>query len=251
MRIRYRPLLQIQRDLLDIPRGMDRFRAYLRTILTPDGKDAELVPLAAANPMAKEHVTERLDALLAMNADALAEEAAEEAAQTLEDVHATFSAATVVLDDFGGGWTNRFDCEYGSRRPDPADRRYWITGCLWSSEQPSPRLVRETIRCAVYRTAHAVRNGPPRTLADLLRQEGYALAAAGCPTPRLDPDDLAYTREILAPHLPDTDKGSLIGCLFGDPAARSLGLTRYGLTLWAGLAVALVDGLKCRGGRDN
>ena len=85
------------------------------------------------------------------------------------------------------------------------------------------------------------RHGPARTLRDMLAQEGHVLRAAGCAGPVLDAEDIAYTREVLAPFLDAGDKRTAIECLFGDEAARSLGFTPRGLSPWAGLALALHD----------
>ena len=69
------------------------------------------------------------------------------------------------------------------------------------------------------------------------------MAAAGCPGPRLDLEDLTYTREVLAPFLGATDRATVIACLFGDDAAHALGYRAHGLSPRAGLALALHDGL--------
>jgi len=67
------------------------------------------------------------------------------------------------------------------------------------------------------------------------------MALAGCSGPTLDPEDIAYTREVLIPCLDADDTRTCIECLFGDAAARTLGLTPRGLSPWAGLALALHD----------
>ena len=51
MRLDYVPLLRIQRELHDIPPGMDRFREYLRTIWSPSDEGGELIPMLLMNPM--------------------------------------------------------------------------------------------------------------------------------------------------------------------------------------------------------
>jgi hypothetical protein len=94
---------------------------------------------------------------------------------------------------------------------------------------------------AIYRAAHVHRHGPAKTLRDRMAQEGSVLVQAGCTTPTLDDDDLAYTREVLAGFLDATDMRTCIECLFGDAAARTLGMTPQGLSPWAGLALALYD----------
>jgi hypothetical protein len=75
----------------------------------------------------------------------------------------------------------------------------------------------------------------------MLRQEGEVMAAAGCAGPVLDGEELAYTREVIAPHLGATDMRTAIECLFGDEAGRTLGFTPRGLNAGAGLALALHD----------
>jgi hypothetical protein len=243
MNLDYVPLLAVQRDLYRLPRGMDRFRQYLRTILSAEHDDVDFPPLVAVNPMAKEPVAALLDELLALDADGVAARAAIAAAAELGAVGGDFKAALVVVDDAGGGWTNRYACEYTLRLVcHPPGKRFWVTGVLWSSEPASGRGVRETMRAAVYRTAHALRHGTARTLRQMLAQEGYALAHAGCTAPALDADDLAYTREVLTPLLDaEADLPTAVACLFGDAAARTLGFPPQGLSPWAGIALALHD----------
>jgi hypothetical protein len=117
-----------------------------------------------------------------------------------------------------------------------------VIGVLWSSEPASERTIRETLLAAVYRTAYMVRHGPPRTLRDILAQEGHMMAMAGCLGPTLDAEDIEYTREVLVPDLDATDKRTVMECLFGDAAGATLGFTPRGLSHWAGLALALHDG---------
>jgi hypothetical protein len=251
MNLDYIPLLPIQRDLQALPRNLERFRRYLRTI-SPDGANLELPSLVAANPMAKEHVTALLDALLALDADGVAARAGAEAGAQLSDEPGDFKVALVVVDDLMGGWTNRYAEEFHWRfqvsPPPPGELRvprwtkfYWINGILWSSEAATEQTVRAAILTAVYRAAYIQRHGPARTLRAMLIQEGAVMARAGCTGPVLDADDIAYTREVLTPFLDAQDKRTAIECLFGDAAGRTLGFTPRGLSPWAGLALALHD----------
>jgi hypothetical protein len=251
MKLDYVPLLQIQRELQGIPRGMGRFRQYLRTI-SPDGANLELPSLVAMNPMGKDHVTALLDALLALDADGVAARAVAEASARVADEPGDFKVALVIVDDLMGGWTNRYAEEFTHRfqvgPPAPADFRlprwtkhYWVNGILWSSEAAGERAVREAVLTAVYRAAYVQRHGPARTLRAMLTQEGCVMARAGCTGPVLDEEEIAYTREVLSPFLDAGDKRTAIECLFGDAAGRTLGFTPRGLSPWAGLALALHD----------
>lgn len=183
MKLDYVPLLRVQRELHGLPRGPERFRQYLRTILNADGTDLALPPLVLMNPMGKGHVADRLDVLLALDADAIAARAAEDASATLADVPGDYPAALVVADDLTGGWTNRSDYEYELRfGSGPQSKRFWgIIGVLWSSEAPTERTVREAMLTAAYRAAYVQQHGPARTLRDRLAQEGHVMGRRGGP----------------------------------------------------------------------
>src|SRR5262249_5804983 len=115
MNLTHVPLLQIQRQLQGMPRSSARFRQYLRTVLTDDRTDVKLVPLLAANPMAKDHVTKLHDVLLAMDADSIAARTSAEASKRLGDAPGDFLVGVVVVDDLMGGGTNRYDYEFTFR----------------------------------------------------------------------------------------------------------------------------------------
>ena len=244
MNLEYVPLLGVLRDVYATPRGPARFDRYLNTVLNADRTDVDLPPLLVANPMAREHVTDLLDALLALDADGLGARTVAEAAARLADEPGDYKATLVVADDLKGGWTNRYASEYDFRVGyDPHGKRFWgVIGVLWSSEPASERAVREALLAAAYRTAYIRRHGPPGTLRDILAQEGHVMAMAGCAGPTLDAEDIEYTRQVLVPYLDAADKRTVMECLFGDAAGSTLGFTPRGLSPWAGLALARHDG---------
>jgi hypothetical protein len=252
MEIEFVPLLNLQREIYSIPRGMERFRNYLRTLVDDTGDDVEFPPLVAINPMARDHVPAMIDALIALDADAIAAQALAEAAADVAE-HAgksataqKFRSSLIVIDDFNrSGWSNRFTMEYALRMGcNPQDKRFWVTGVLWSSETPpTARAVRETIQTAAYRAAYILAHGCPRNLRELLAQEGWTLARAGCTAPAAglynqvapDESEIEYTCEVLKDYLDLSSMGILIAAMFGDNAARELGYDPLGLSDWAGL----------------
>ena len=60
-------------------------------------------------------------------------------------------------------------------------------------------------------------------------------------TPTTSPIPATY----IAPLLDAEDMRTTVECLYGDPAARSLGFTPRGLTARAGLAMALAEARGC------
>jgi hypothetical protein len=239
VRLEFVPLLQVQRDLYSLPRGWERFRAYLQTMVDPETKDLKL-PLVAMNPMGKDHVPALLDQYLAFNTDKLAARVVAEAESSLSNVEGQFKVALVIADDAMGGWTNRFSSELNARfGSKPLHKRGWITGTLWTSEVPSTQAACVEALTAVYRAAHIQQHGFAATLREMMAQEGYAMAMAGCLKPSLDDDELQYTREVIAPNLDSKDYPIIITSLFGDVAAASLGYAPLGLSERAGFALAL------------
>lgn len=242
MSLEFIPLLQIQRDLYAMPRGMERFREYIKTMTDAETGDLVL-PLVAMNPMGKDHIPALLDEFIALGAERMAADAI-----TTVNAASGFSRTTalkvclVVSDDLKGGWTNRYASEFSHRIQSAAiTKRGWLTGILWTSEPASERAVREAVLTSIYRAEYLQTHAAPVTLGEMLAQEGYAMARAGCEGPVLDPDDLAYTRSVIDLHLDATDRATVIACLFGDSGAHTLGYPPQGLSDRAGLGLALSE----------
>lgn len=247
MKLEFVRLLQLQRDLHNIPRGWERFSRYLETMLNAEASDIELLPFAIVNPMGKEHVCEMLDTLLTMDASAIAAGAIANLDDRFEDLPGTFKVGLVLVDDRMGGWTNRYTTEFSTRFEIQPNLKWgWLSAVLWTSETPSPQTVRQETLAAVYRAVYVRRHGFARTLQEMLHQEGYVMAMADCREPYLEAEDIAYTREVLAPLLQSRDYPIAIAGLFGDRAARALGYPPMGLSDRAGFALALHDALQNR-----
>lgn len=241
MQVEFVPLLAKARELHDVPRGMERFQQYVATIIG-DSNDVALLPLVAMNPMGREHVAERLDQWIALDAERVAAAAALQAARELHEIAAVFKLGLVIADDLRGGWTNRYTSDFSRRFAlEAAIKRGWITAVLWVSEEPSPAMLHARVRAAIYRTAYVLRFGPARTLHAMLAQEGAATRFAGSAAPPLSAEELDYARAVIAPHRAATEWPIVLPCLYGDPAAYALGYPQLGLPEFAGFAVAQAD----------
>jgi hypothetical protein len=130
------PLLHVERKLYDVPRGRERFDAYVATMTMGTGEAA--LPLTALNPMGREHVAAAIDRMIELGIEDGASEAASEAQRRLAAVEDSLRVAVVVADDLKGGWTNRYFTEMANR----FERKYevehgWATVLFWTSEEPS------------------------------------------------------------------------------------------------------------------
>src|SRR5262245_46238917 len=120
------PMLAVQRELYELPRGHARFRKYL-AVMT-GGTDDIVLPLQAMNPMGKEHVARTLDALIAVGAEHSAADAIADVEQRLGHVTLPLRVGIVITDDVGGGWTNRELIEAQRLRsvPEATLKRGWL-----------------------------------------------------------------------------------------------------------------------------
>ncbi len=127
------PLLGVARELHRLPRGTERFRAYINAV-QPDSATI-MLPLVALNPMGKEHVAALLDRLIALEAEAVAADACAEASARLGHVPGSLKVGLVVSDDLMGGWTNRYFSEMTGRFDLTMALKYgWAVVTLWSSD---------------------------------------------------------------------------------------------------------------------
>lgn len=239
MEIEHVPLLKIARELYRTPRGFTRFREYIATLGT-DPEEMPL-PLTVMNPMAHPHVADALDALLANGADGIAALACAEAARRI-DGEPPLRCGLVVADDVMGGWTNRYLTDFNFRFGKVTQAGInWAITILWVGESYDGARVREQTLVSIYRSLYRRRNGRARSLADQMLQEGLAHHFAGAREPALEADDLAYSREVIAPIVGADGQPVQLAALFGDTAAREVGYDPLGLSTWAGIAVALDD----------
>jgi hypothetical protein len=238
-------MLRVQRDLCDIPRGRGRFLAYLQVMI--GGTNDIVLPLMTFNPAGRGRVSDKLDELLALDAEGLAGDAIEEAKRRLSGIDVAFRLGLVLADDAGGGWTNRSHVEIQNRfRSTAVLKRGWAVALAWSSEDPTAQGIRRKVLATIYRTIATWRHGEPRTLAEMMAREGHAAVFAGAFKAGLDAEEIEYTREVLRPHRDATDLTTILPCLYGDRAARVLGNDAFGLSGRAGLALALAEALDSR-----
>ena len=203
MLLEFLPTLEVHRELYSMPRGMERFRAYIARMTGGSGDLA--LPIAAMNPMGKEHMISAVEAWIACGAEEAAVEAVREAAQRFSHRPDRLRVALVLADDVAGAWTNRWTTDFAHRFESAAlYKRDFAVGLLWASEPPSAERVR-----AVVLQSYEREHGPARTLREKLEQERFASVPLGPPPP--------------AEHLDATDAPTLFACLYGDEAAKSLG----------------------------
>jgi hypothetical protein len=205
-----------------------RFKRYL-----------ELIPrcyaLVAYNPMAGPHALETTEQLLAIDAEAVALEAAREAA-SLCSYPAPITLAVVLAAP--GVWTHRLTTEIEHRTSRRPPRGHGLV-LHWSKETPTAgQIRREAIAEAVRVMAVALREGG-ESVASLLHREGLAYALAGSPYGPVTPDDEQAVGDAVEV-LGSSDKiADMAAVLYGDPAAAALGWAPAGVAEYGGYRWAI------------
>jgi hypothetical protein len=241
------PILEKLRDLYLIPRGPGRFGAYIDLAVggAQATADVALPPLVTANPMAKEHALEFVESWISLGAEEVAKTVLEEANARLKSVEfsRTVKVGLSVLDDLKGGWTNRtFNDAARFKVGETLEKTGWLSVPLWTSEMPRLEELRAVVLESVFRAAFVVQHGDPKSLREMIQQEGL-VAAFASRSLEFDREDLEYSRAVIEPHLESTHQPTVIACLYGDDAAKELGYPPLGLSKNTGFQIALADAL--------
>ncbi|MCA0351068.1 MAG: hypothetical protein LCH85_03640 [Chloroflexi bacterium] len=241
MQVEYVPSLLRQRALYDIPRGLARFEAYTASMLNAQ-RDGIDWPFAALNPMGKQHVPAHYEALLAFDAEAIAQQTLAEIQADFPPLDVALRMTLVVVDDLMGGWTQQHFTDWDYRfnlMPNP--KNTWLPVYSWTSSVPTPALIAQSIRAVLYRAAYCLIHGEARNLAEMLRQEGAVTRFAGQVLPLYEPEELNYIRELIAEHHQSTHQPTQFAVFYGDQIAATVGYPSLGLSAYAGLVVATID----------
>lgn len=99
------PLLNLQKDLYMMPKDISRFQNYLRVMLTDDRNDLKL-PLTDLNPKGNDKVLNCIQYLIDLEAETIISIKLD--GYFTFDTKISLKLSIIVVDDLGGGWTNRY-----------------------------------------------------------------------------------------------------------------------------------------------
>lgn len=235
-RITMAPTLAIMADIYELSREggprSPRFTAYVSRVEHHWG-------LSAYNPMAGQAARDTVRRLIANGAEGTALDEARILTARCE-FGEDLTIAIVVPSP--GMWTDRLATEIqhrttGTRRPAHG------TVMLWPGDALDEAHVRHECAAEVVRTMWTTCHGVPATLGGVLAREGlcYALAAeAGQQGSSTSGDhDSPAVEEAIAVLGDTTEQGEIVGVLYGDTAAATMGWSPLGLPERAGYRWAI------------
>ncbi len=224
------PIIEKMLELYQKPRNFDRFQDYLG-ILQGVTKGDLAIPISGFNPMAKEHVVEKLLELKAINAEQIIADTISELNKKgiKEGNGKVFKLSLTLADDLKGGWTNRFTTDYDSKfKLNALINRHFCTPVFWTSENFDAIVIRERTLEYAFRTVHWMSKPKPKTLQAHVEQEvfvakqiKYQSKAESCNVQQLD--------DFYKKHKETDDYSVIFNFFYGDKASEQLGFKTYGI----------------------
>jgi hypothetical protein len=142
MKFVYQPILEKMIQVYQNPRTIEgRFDNYLKVIQGGNKKDMTF-PLPFFNPMAKEHVLEKLLKLKVMNFETLMVEFCYLYSTIGQEINMYFNLA----DDISGGWTTKESTHEISLKINPFLKRNLGVLVFYSSEKITLELIKDRVK---------------------------------------------------------------------------------------------------------
>lgn len=230
------PILGVMIELYQQPLGLERFQAYLNLMLNKDRTDVDL-PIVIYNPMGKEHVLRKLEALQTLDAEALIADEIEQMNQRLARGalapmgagNATIRVAVALADDFvRNGWASRFSTDYASKfELGSLIKRNFCTPLFWTSEDYDVALLRTRAKESMYRILYQISHPVFPTIRAHVLQEAFISDHVG-PAPGEIRALSSAQADVYRQLKGATDYPSIFAFLYGDRTASEFGYAEIG-----------------------
>ena len=195
MTFKLQPILAHIKTLYQKPISVDRFQEYLG-MLQGNTKGDLALPISGFNPMAKDHILQKIEELELLDAEAIVEEAIVEVNRNLpSSVVGSAKEIIVVIniaDDLKGSWTNYYTTDFDSKfKLNAFVNRGFCVPYFWTSESYSKQLIHNRTTEYMARTHYRFNNPQPITLEDHFLQEVFVAKMINDKDLKVDHDDLA------------------------------------------------------------
>lgn len=226
------PIIDTMLDLYAKPRSKERFQEYISML--QDGKKGDLtLPIVGFNPMAKEHILQKLAELKEQKAEQIIQDTLRSINVTLteEQDQRTFKVVLNLADDLKGAWTNLYTTDYDSKfKINALVTRTFCTPFFWTSESYTEQLIRSRTLEYAFRTIYWLTNPKPKTLKDHIEQEIYVAERSKLSCSNFDTNDFELLDNFYSKYQESDDYGIIFNFLYGDNASKSLEFSTHGIT---------------------
>ncbi len=224
------PIIDTMIEFYEKPRTFERFQEYIKT-LQGDTKGDLSIPISGFNPMAKEHLLDRLKELKNLGAEQIIEEALNDLNGNIfsKSFNRNFKVAINLSDDLKGGWTNRFTSDYDSKfNINGLFSRNFCTPIFWSSENFTKDIIRERTLEYIFRTIYWLTKPKPTTLKEHLEQENF-VANQTKNKGKFQETDFKALDKFYNDNESTDNYHIIFNFFYGDRASESLAFPTYGI----------------------
>ncbi len=230
MKFKNIPVLSFIEDLYNEPISSERFKTYISKLQGETKGDLDL-PIGGFNPMAKEHVLQKIKELKNINAEKLIKEVTENLNTKYENQNSEVIKIVLNLaDDLKGGWTNRYTTDFDSKfKLNALVTRKFCTPYFWTSENYNAAIIKQRTLEYVYRTIFWLNNSKIQTLEDYVNQEIFVKQRTTSII-QIDKDKkYDFIKVFYEEHKEKGDYSILFNFFYGDHASASLNYPQYGI----------------------
>jgi len=239
MKFQLRPIISEMKELYLKPISRDRFKEYIAKL--QDNKSDLKLPISGFNPMAKEHVIQKLEELELLDAETIMDSTIKEFNESLdENSEVEIMVVLNLADDLKGAWTNFYTTDYDSKfKLNGIVNRRFCTPFFWTSEALTRELIKRRTKEYLNRTVYWLNNSKPKTLEEHIAQEIYVCSnsldgKSENIASQFDKIDTYYLE-----NKDSEDYDLIFNFLYGDAASENLGFKKYGMNGKTGLDYAI------------
>ncbi len=230
MKFHLKPILSEIKHLYSQPVSIDRFKQYISKLQGGTKGDLAL-PIGGFNPMAKEHILQKISELVDLEAERIIEEIIKEFNANLDSSHP--EEITVVLniaDDLKGGWTNFFSTDFDSKfKINALVNRNFCAPYVWTSESYTRELIKRRTLEYLNRTFYRIKKPQPKTLEEHLEQEVFSATSENGSYQDYNEASFKKIESYYEENRQSEEYDRIFNFFYGDKGSESLGYKKYGM----------------------
>ena len=228
MYFQLRPILSEIKALYQTPITPNRFKEYIGKLQGNSKGDLQL-PISGFNPMAKDHILQKISELEKLAAEQIASDVIKEVNQQYGlDEKNKIDVVINLADDLKGAWTNHHTTDYESKfKFNALVNRNFCTPYFWTSESYDEQLIKKRTLEYLRRTIYWLNNPKPKTLADHVNQEIFVFENNIYKSDKNS--DLDFIKFFYSSNKNSAEHDVIFNFFYGDLASKSLGYKTHGI----------------------
>ena len=235
MNFEVKPILEKMLRFYEKPISKERFDDYISLLKGSSKSDLQL-PISGYNPMAKEHIINKIHELLNLDAETIIKEVLAEinSDSTIKE-NKNIEVVINIADDLKGGWTNYYTTDFDSKfKLNALIERNFCTPYFWSSETYDKELIIKRTKEYVFRTMYRLNNRRLNQLKDYISQEKFVQEKIRVNFKLEKNMNYEFMKEFHNNHKYSEDYNLIFNFFYGDIVSSQLNYSTFGIGNYTG-----------------